>query len=83
MKDKTGRPSNIPIDQRNFHDLDGLMMFIPQGAIVSANFAPGVLGSSDGTEVGRYGIHKYGRCVYGKAPKGIYGYDTYGNCVYV
>jgi hypothetical protein len=44
---------------------------------------PSVRARHDGSETGRYGVHKYGRCRYGAVgPVGIYGYDTYGNCVY-
>jgi len=83
MRDKTTRPENIPLNLRNFHDLERRDIRIPDDYIISRMIDPTALAAHDGSETGRYGVHKYGRCRYGaEGPPGIYGYDTYGNCIY-
>lgn len=83
MKDKTGRPRTVRLGDNNYHDLEKRRMHIPDDFVTTRMIDPDALAKHDGTEVGRYGVHKYGRCVYGYAgPIGIYGTDTYGNCRY-
>jgi hypothetical protein len=83
MKDKTGRPERKLAQLNNYYDLEKRGIYIPNNFITSRMVSPSVLVPENGTAVGRYGITKYGRCVYGPAgPIGIYGTDTYGNCVY-
>lgn len=81
MKDKAGRPSHKRDD--NFYDLEKRRLHIPDNFITSRMIDPDALAVHDGSQTGRYGVHKYGRCLYGAAgPVGIYGYDSYGNAVY-
>lgn len=83
MRDKTGRPEKPNCRNSSLYDLETLGLFIPPNYIKSSMVETAIIARNDGTEQGRYGSGKYGRCLYGPAgPPGIYGYDTYGNSIY-
>lgn len=81
-REKTGRPENRPIEERNYHDLEKRLIYIPDNYIITRMIDPSALATQDGRTDGRYGTGKYGRCVYAEYPIGIYGTDTYGKSTY-
>ena len=81
MKDKTGRPISVPFSTNPVtSDLEQRKPYLPDRLITPRTLAALTLAGT-GTEVGRYGLSLYGRCIYGYR-KGIYGADTYGDCSY-
>jgi len=70
--EERGRPGSRP-----FVDLERRWPHIPRKFIQGWMLAiPGY-----GTEYGKYGRSRYGRCIYG-ARIGIYGHDRYGSATY-
>lgn len=78
-RQKTGLPKR---SQPVRYSPENPLLNLTDGAVRAYMIESGLLANNDGTEYGRYGRSKYGRCKYSPGPRGIYGTAKYGSSRY-